>query len=248
MEKITKWQVPEGGGAPLLTMPNVPHDCHGRPPRTLMERKEWDAMRKACYAEHEDICEVCGRKCGSKRGDQRMRQAHECYTIDYTKKTCTFERLYCICSVCHNFIHSGRAITMYKNHTPLWTKQSMLDLAEHGFRLVYEWNKRHPDEPKLKVFQTIEEWMEEPSLTTELQELVGQYEIEFYHVPRTDRKSDWGKWKLVYDGVEYYSTYASQADWEAAMVSKTEQRQVENKQLFDGDIFEELRRNINGKC
>lgn len=246
LDKISKWQVPEGDGAPLLTMPNVPHDCHARPPRTLMDRKEWDAMRKACYAEHEDVCEICGRKCGTKRGDKNLHQAHEVYEIDYVNKTCTFQRLCCLCSSCHNVIHSGRAITMYKNHMPLWTTQVMLDLAEHGFQLVHEWNKSHPDQPKLKCFQTFEDWLKEPALAEPLQRLIDKYEIEFYHVPKTDTKNDWGKWKLIYDGVEYYSTFHSIADWKTAMQIQNQLREEQNKQLFEGDIFEELRKNIGG--
>lgn len=231
----------------LLTMPNVPHACHGLAPRTVMPAKEWQAMRKACYAEHEDICEICGRKCGSQRGDQLMHQAHEVYTLDYEQKTMTFVRVCCIDSQCHNFIHSGRAITMYKNHYPLWTKEFMLETARHGFELIHEWNVQHPNEPKLKCFQTFEDWLKEPSLHDELQQLIDENEIEFYHVPRTDRKRDWGQWRMIYNGVEYYSPYQTQADWEKEMESKNQAREAGNKQLFEGDIFEELRRNINEK-
>lgn len=240
--KTTKWCVPEDG-IPLLTMPNVPHALHGLAPRIIMGATEWNKTRKACYAEHDNICEICGRLCGSKRGDQYMRQAHECYEIDYANKSCTFKRLCCICSSCHNVIHSGRAITMYKSHTPLWTKQSMLDLAEHGFRLIYKWNQQHPDK-QLKMFQTIEEWLKEPSLTDNLRRLIDQYHIEFYYVPETNTKEDWGKWKLIYNDVEYYSPYHSIEDWQAAMNKNNEHDKIERKQLFDGDEFAELRHNI----
>lgn len=248
MPKVTTWTAPEGGGAPLLTMPNVPHPLHGLAPRTIMGSAAWKAYREQVYAEHDDVCEICGQKlCGKLKGDYPLHHAHEVYDIDYEAKTCTFIRACCICPACHTgFIHSGRAITMYKNHMPLWSKEVLLDGAEHGFELVHKWNKLHPDS-QLKVFQTIEEWLKEPSLKEELQALIDQYEIQFYHVPDTDTKKDWGKWKLIYDDTEYYSPYQSKEEWKA-MMDKNNHREAENnKQLFSGDEFEELRNNLINK-
>ena len=101
MTKLTKWLVPEEGGVPLLTMPNVPHDLHGLAPRTIMGRKLWDETRFACYAEHEDTCEICGQKlAGTIKSDLPLHQCHECYEVDYEKQRCTFNRLCCLCTQC----------------------------------------------------------------------------------------------------------------------------------------------------
>lgn len=241
MEKISSWTAPEGGGAPLLTMPNVPHPLHGLAPRTIIGTTEWNKMRKACYEEHEDTCEICGQKLsGSRKSDLPLHNAHEVYDYDYETYTATFVRPVCICPRCHNFIHSGRAITCYQNHTPLWTKEAMLDLAEHGFKLISEWNKQHPDDEPLKVFEAVESWLEEPSLEGELKALVKQYGIDFYYVPRTDRKSDWKRWKLVYDGVEYYSPYKNQREWQRAMDKNNQQNTEKNKNLFEPTEMNEL--------
>lgn len=242
----TKWTAPEGGGAPLLTMPNIPHPLHGEgcQPRTIVGPTRWNQMRKECYEEHDDTCEICGQKLSGHRNyDTPLHNCHELFSYDYKTKTATFERLVCLCPKCHTgFIHSGRAITMYKNHTPLWTKEVMLDAAEHGFRLIHQWNKTH--QKKLQCFEAFLDWMAEPSLEGEMRELVQRYDIEFYHVPPTNTADDWGKWKLVYDGTEYYSPYQSEEEWAEAMKTESEKRAEQNAQLFSGDEFEELRRNI----
>lgn len=243
IEKVTKWIVPEGAGAPLLTMPNIPHPLHGGgcQPRTIVGPSEWKKMREACYAEHNDTCEVCGQKLSAHRNtDNPIHHCHEAFDYDYKEKTLTFRRLVCICPKCHSFIHSGRAVTMYKDCVPLWTKETLLEAAEHGFKLIQQWNKQHPDQPKLKCFQTIEEWLKEPTLTEDLQKLIDQYEIEFYYVPNTDTKSNWGKWKMVYEGQEYWSPYQSQTQWAAAM-GKKQTKEIENsKNLFDPTEMDEL--------
>lgn len=237
---VYEWRVPEGGGAPLLCMPNVPHALHGLAPRVIMGATEWNKYRATVYAEHKDICEICGAKLSGKRASGLpMHHAHEIYQLDYRTKTSTFIRACCICPTCHNFIHSGRAITMYKDHTPLWTKESVLEVARHGFELVHKWNQQHPDQPKLKCFQTFLDWMKEPTLESEMRSLAQEYQIELYHVPPTDTKGNWGKWKLVYDGTEYYSPYQSQAEWKVAMELRNT---AQPKDLFDPKDMEELAR------
>lgn len=243
-KKTTKWLVPEGGGAPLLTMPNIPHPLHGPgcQPRTIVGKTEWDKMRRECYAEHDDVCEICGQKLsGHLKDDYPLHHAHEAYDYNYEQRTLTFKRLICICPSCHSFIHSGRAITMYKNHAPLWNRDMLLDLVEKGFKLIHSWNKQHPDQPKLKCFETIEEWLDEPSLQLQLQALIDQYEIEFYYVPRTDAKGEWGNWRLIYDDEEYWSPYQNQAEWQVAMLGENTKA---GEELFAGDEFEKLRKNL----
>lgn len=173
---------------------------------------------------------------------------HELYDFDYGAKTATFVRTIGLCKTCHTgVIHSGRAITCYKNHVPLWTKDVMLDAAEHGMRLVYEWNQAHPDQEKLRMFATIKEWLNEPSLVRELEELIEKYQISFYDVPPTDTPADWGKWKLIFEDTEYYSPYKSIEEWEYAMKLESERQAENNRQLFDGDEFEELRKNLGSR-
>lgn len=237
------WFVPEGGGAPLLGMGNIARPLHGLAPRTIMGNYEWGKIRKACYEAANNHCEICGVALGTKRGDPLMRQAHELYHYDYTEMVARFERPICLCSACHAFIHSGRAITCYKNHEPLWTKEYMLELAGRAFRLIDQWNKQHPDCEPVRVYETVLDWLEEPSLEPELTELIKQYNIEFWCAPnRKVWDNAWGKWRLIYNDTEYWSPYQSEAEWQEAL--RPHKESIENKDLFAGDEFEELRKNL----
>lgn len=236
-EYITKWEPREDNGTPLLVMPNVPLPLHLLAPRTIMGSYEWGKIRKQCYEDAGDICEICGIKLGSKLGEPNMHQAHELYTYDYKTYTAEFIRPIVICPRCHNFTHSGRALTCYLNHEPLWDKTYMLGLAEHGFGLVHNWNKLHPDDEPLRVYETYLDWLKEPSLHDDLLDLIRHYEIEFYGAKnRSDWENAWGKWKLIYNGTEYYSPYNSREEWEEA----TKSQHDDGKNLFDEKQMEEL--------
>lgn len=61
---IDKWVAPEEGGAPIITMPNVPKPLHGpgHQPRTILGTTTWNHMRNRCYFEAGYKCEACGAK------------------------------------------------------------------------------------------------------------------------------------------------------------------------------------------
>ena len=139
-KKVAKWKAPPKNNVRVLGMPNIPHPLQGPgcQPRTIAGTKVWDAMRKKCYEDAGYECEVCGYK------HQFLADlhAHELFDIDYEKGTSTFVRLICLCKKCHlYFIHSGRALTMYKHGDPLYSKEKLLDGVEHGFKLISEYNK-----------------------------------------------------------------------------------------------------------
>lgn len=243
VKEQSTWFVPEGEGAPLLGMPNIPKPLHGLAPRTIMGDYEWGKIRKQCYEDAGDVCEICGQKLGSKRGEPMMHAAHELYHYDYAERKATFDRPICICPICHNFIHSGRAITCYRNHEPLWTKEYMLTIAEAGFKVISEWNKKHPNSEPIRVYEVVLNWLEEPELEEPLTKLIEQYGIEFWCAPRRKLWDNaWGKWRLIYNDTEYWSPYQSAEEWEQSV--EPHKQSVENQDLFAGEEFEELRRNI----
>lgn len=204
-------------------------------PRTLISRTEWDEMRNECYENCGRRCEICGAECPPGKMD-----AHELYDINYKRKTSKFVRLVGLCKTCHGgVIHSGRAITMYKKGYPWWDKEVMLRAAEHGFQLVHEWNKSHPDKNPLKMFQTIEEWTEEPSLELELRELIQKYQIEFYRVPPTDTPKDWGQWKLLFNDEQYMSPYKDIGEWREAMEKNNKKEDEQNRDAFNKNELNE---------
>ena len=109
---VNRWTAPEHGGAPLLTMPNIPHPMHNMAPRTILGAATWNHMRNRCYFESGYQCEICGEKVATEFYEngavkhqyhddgtlpKRALHAHELYDIDYDKGTMTFVRAVAIC-------------------------------------------------------------------------------------------------------------------------------------------------------
>lgn len=247
MKIVTEWKAPDISGVPILTMPNIPRPLQGSgcQPRTIVGKTEWDKMRFECYAEHDDICEICGQKLGAGRKDGLpLHQAHELFDYDFENCTATFNRLCCICPRCHQGIHSGRALTMFRNHGPYHTKEYMLGLLEHVFGLIQQWNITHPHDEPLRMWATIVAWAEEPCLAEEVSALIDKYDTHFYRAKNCDGEDGtWNKWKLIYDGEEYYSPYQDQKEYEETF-AKLNKMELDLTSLFSEDPFVEMRNNI----
>lgn len=199
----------------------------GCQPRTIVGSGNWDKMRKKCYADAGYKCEICSYK----HQAPADLHAHEVFSIDYEKGESKFERLICLCKRCHlDFIHSGRALTLYKSGSPLYSKEKLLEGAEHGFKLIAEYNKTHKDKThkeKVKVFSAMTDYLKQPELKEDMNKLIEKYGIEFYS-PISVKKgaAKWGDWKMVYNGKEYHTPYKDEAEWAKAMEknNKTENR------------------------
>lgn len=240
---VDKWVAPEDGGAPIITMPNVPHPLHTLAPRTIMGANTWNHMRNRCYFEANYTCEACGAKVytefyedGSVRHKyhddgviaKRNLHAHELYTYDYNKGTAKFERCVALCERCHvRFIHSGRMLTMYKQGDPLLTAERVLDGIEAGFKQIKKWNEEHYGEEKLRVYFAIIDYTEDPEIGEKVKELIKEYDIEFY-MPDGEKYPKampvWSGWKLIIGDREYDSPFTSQGDWKKAMAKNNEEQ------------------------
>lgn len=222
IKTIEKWEVPEGGGAPILTMPNVPCPLHLQAPRTILGAKNWNYMRKHCYAQANDTCEVCGY-CPD---DKRQRQAHELYEIDYADQRVKFIRTICLCSLCHYMsIHTGRALTMYKKENPMYTARQLLDGAEHCFSIIHDWNKSHPNEEPLRVFSAWLDYMKQDELKEPMEKLIKKYDIKFYRVQdKWYNDKFWGKWRLTIGKVDHPTKFKNQDDWARAMAENNKKQ------------------------
>ena len=234
VEIVERWQCPSGTGIPLITMPNVPRPLHGPgcQPRTIFGQATWDRMRKRAYFDAGYKCEICGCE-----PEKKNLHAHELYTVDYKAGTSKFERVIAICRTCHDGIHSGRLITMYKNKNPLYPKSYVLRVAENCFSLVNQYNKTH--EGKIKVYSTYLDYLKVPSIASEMAELIEKYGIEFYNEPKKCAK--WEDWKLLIGEKEYPTPYKDQHEWEVAMrrLDKTDNtRNIKNP--FSGGIFDKV--------
>lgn len=237
VEFITKWEPPKGDDLrPLIAMPNLPKPLHTQAPRTLLGRKTWDAMRKACYAQADDTCEICG----DKPENLRARHGHEVYSIDYEQGISKFERVFCLCKTCHLLgIHTGRAITLYKQDSPLYPKESLLDGAEHAFKIISEYNVDHPDEP-IRAYATYLDYLKCPELEGPMRELIAKYDIKFY-AEDPKKTAKWGDWKLIIGSREYPTPFKNEKEWKEAMEErgkKDSDRQAKNN--FIGGAYDEI--------
>ena len=239
--KVKKWECPESTGVPLITMPNVPRPLHGKgmQPRTIFGNSTWDFLRKKAYYNAGYKCEICG--CEPKKGDLH---AHELFSYDYNKQTGTFERIVAICRTCHDGIHSGRLITMFKNGNPLYPKSYVLRVTENCFKLVHDYNKEHEDEP-LRVYSTYLEFLKHPELYSDMMKLIDKYGIKFYeeNVPKHKR---WKGWKVVVGKNTYESPYTKQSEWEEAMKEMNAKDNIRTiNDPFTGGVFDEINKIID---
>ena len=242
VELVTKWEPPKEGEdmRALVAMPNIPKPTHGLAPRTLLGSKAWNAMRKACYKQANDTCEICG----AQPEDLRKRHAHEVYSIDWEKGEVRFVRAFCVCALDHlGCIHTGRAITLYKQGNPMYPKEFLLEGAEHAFKTIAEYNEDHPD-ADLKAYATFLEYLKVDELYGPMTQLIGKYNVKFY-MEDPKKMADWADWKLIINGTEYPTPYKNEHMWKEAMEKRAEldtarlyQKSLEEK--FKGEIYNEI--------
>lgn len=208
IEKIDYWQCPFESGVPLLTMPNVPRPLHALNPRSLMGKEEWDKQRAECYEKANGKCEICGYQC-------EKLQAHELYSYNYESCAGVYKRLIALCDKCHRSIHSGRLVTMTKEgNVPVYY---FFQIVEHTFSLISEYNKKNNTE--LRLYDSFLQAIKNPDLADKMKMLIKKYNIKFYE-PIKLKKSDWPKWKLIWNTQIIQSPYASPSEWEEQMVKQ----------------------------
>ena len=242
---IDGWLPPKGDDLrPLIAMPNIPRPLHGVNPRTLLGTSTWNHMRKACYAQANDTCEICGYK----PENLRHRHGHEVYEIDYAHGTAKFVRVFCLCSLCHlACIHTGRALTLWKKNNPLYPTEFLLKGAEHAFKIIHDYNVEHPD-ADLRAYSTFLDYLKHDELKGTMEELIKKYDIKFY--TEVEDMAEWGDWKLIVGNREYPTPYASKEEWratfedrEASDTARILQKNIEDK--FSGDVFDEVNKLLN---
>lgn len=239
IERVERWVPPDKNDVRLLGMPNIVKPLHMQAPRVFMGATKWEKVRKRCYFDADYKCEICGYESREKAD----LNAHEIYETDYIKGTSTFIRPVCLCRTCHLlFIHSGRAKTACKHGEPGYSPERLLYGAEHGFKLISEWNKTH--EEKIKVFEAMMDYFNLNEISDEFRRLVDKYKIEFYGP--TSAIADWGDWRLIYDGKEYKTPYKDINEWEEAMeASRKKNEELDalisgEKMRLSGGTFDEI--------
>lgn len=244
IKTVFAWTAPKEDGAPIITMPNVPAPLHGCAPRTLLGNSTWDHMRKYCYYNANYKSQISGEDLDGTTNDKRC-NAHELYSYDYAHGKAYFERAVCISPLEHNFIHSGRMLTMYKRGNPLMSKNYLLKVVENGFKTIHDWNKAHPKKKQLRAYATLVDYAYTDGIEDEIRELIDKYDIKFYK--ESDAKlARWKDWTLKIGNKEYPTPYETPEDWEKAMAEKDKTNQnVALSNALTGGVFDEVDRIIN---
>ena len=237
---VDGWVPPKGEDLrPLVAMPNIPKPLHGVNPRTLLGSSTWNRLRKSCYFNAHDTCEICGNK----PENLRHRHGHEVYEIDYAHGTAKFVRVFCVCSLCHlACIHTGRALTMWKQKNPLYPTEFLLEGAEHAFKIISEYNSDHP-KADIRAYATFLDYLKYDGLKEPMEKLIEKYGMKFYK--EVEGMVDWGDWKLFIGTNEYQTPYKDMDEWKKAMkeinqrdTTRILQRNLEEK--FSGGVYDEL--------
>lgn len=232
----TKWETPEVNDARVLTMPNIPYAMqgHGYQPRTLVGTTAWNYMRKSCYARAGFKCEACGDTPGKGK-----LHAHELFDTNYTTGEHKFIRLVALCAQCHTaFVHSGRALTLYKQGSPLMPRDYLLGGVERGFKAISDWNKAHPDEAPVYPFGAILDYIKVADLQHDMEHLIKKYNMKFWTLPKGKEQCEWSDWKLIFNGKVYPTQYKDRSDYDAKMAEKNKINNVGYN--LTGGIFEEI--------
>lgn len=247
--EIDHWECPNVNDTSILAMPNIPYPLHSLAPRTVLGATTWNFMRKACYKKAGKTCEICGYKPSGVDGDYC--HAHEVYDIDYARQQAEFKRTICLCKRCHLMcIHTGRALTLYKQGNPMYTKERLLVGAEHAFTIINNWNKEHPEEEPLRVFSAWLDYMKQPDLKEPMKELIEKYNIKFYSVnEKWYNRDNWTKWKLMVGNKWYETPYENREAWELAMTEKSKDPHDDHnfKGSFVGGVYDELDKFLSEK-
>lgn len=211
---LTKWSCSSETGVPLLAMPNVPRPLHGMAPRTILGSEKWNEMRLNAYLRAGYRCEICG-KVFQKNESCRLpdHSVHELFSYDYENGIGKFIRCVSLCQDCHDFIHSGRMLTLYKERNAFYPRERVLKIIEDRFKMISEYNACHSDEIKLYFTFINYTKANNPRIdfSSNVRSFIEKYNIEFYKEPRHIPKIE--DWKMVIDEREYPTIYGDYKDW-----------------------------------
>lgn len=222
--KVDYWECPEGNGIPILTMPNIPKPLHGKgmQPRTIYGKTVWDFMRKKCYYNAEYRSEISGEE-----PPKGQLHSHELFSYDYAVQRGTFIRCIALTKMEHDFIHSGRLITLYREGNPMVPRSYLLKVVENGFKLINLYNTTHKDKEPLRAYATFLEYLEEDSIRDSMIALIKKYKIKFYE-ERISKSKRWKGWHVIVGDKKYMTPYSCETDWRLAMEEARKTDNVRN--------------------
>jgi hypothetical protein len=177
----------------ILTHPNIPKPLHGLNPRLIMGKKKWDTIREEAYRSSDYHCIACGVHQSEAKKKQQL-EAHEYYSMDYSKGHIEITSIEPLCHYCHVFIHSG---LLSVSVTKGWrTKQEAVEILEHGFKILSDNN--------LQCFPYT--WILARRSGAET------YGVEMYQI-NAKKMPKWADWRLAWDGQEYAPKFDTPEKW-----------------------------------
>ena len=204
----------------ILRHPNIPKPLHGVAPRVVKGREWWDITRQKAYEESGFRCWACGvERAPRSQGaffipdfdeieDPVWLEAHEYYDINYKTGRVRLAEVVALCHECHNFIHSGRLLAIWRKKEI--SPKKALGILEHGFEVLGKAGLQ-PQAQAAVTWMTIQGYSEE-SIRKMLYSkgLIGSddYIEPWEAVP-------WSQWHLEIDGECYYSRFQNYNEWAA---------------------------------
>jgi 5-methylcytosine-specific restriction endonuclease McrA len=74
--------------------------------RSEVTTNEWDVIRKKCYDEASDKCEICGEK-GKDQNFNHNVECHEIWSFDVKERIQRLDGFIALCPTCHKSKHFG---------------------------------------------------------------------------------------------------------------------------------------------
>lgn len=185
----------------LLTSPQIPKPLHGVNPRSIFGRSWWDEKRKKAYNTFNNHCWACGTHKDESLYRQYL-EAHEDYDINWKTGKVKLKEIVALCHSCHNFIHSGRLLAIYRAGEV--AKDYVECILRHGFSIC-RWGEVTPfigayvTEGIIKGMSTDEAWAYGRNK--------GGWEPPEYI-------ASWENWHLVLENEKYYSKFKDINEWQ----------------------------------
>lgn len=179
----------------ILCHPNVPKPLHGVAPRVIMGDGWWNRIRGLVYQKYDYRCAACGVPKHLARRFQHL-EAHEFYEVDYNTGIVIVKSLEPLCNYCHMFIHNGRLVNTLNTPQGASTRIAM-EILRHGFNVCIE--------NDIACFHGAVD-------AAEYLEMPVPYDLKYY-TPEVNPDIEWGDWKMIFQGREYYSKFKSMDEW-----------------------------------
>jgi len=123
--------------------------------RSEVTTNEWDVIRKKCYDEASDKCEICGEK-GKDQNFNHNVECHEIWSFDLKERIQRLDGFIALCPMCHKSKHFGLSQIngdedMVRNHLKKVNGCNDDQLSEHINEKWKQWDVRSKIEWSLDI-------------------------------------------------------------------------------------------------